>query len=469
MVVCDLFETETATFWKRPGVDPVTINTEVYLLPGASFCEKEGSASNSGRLMQWREKACDPPGDAKDEVDILNDLGAAIQGLYSGSAALKDAPIVNLAWPVGLLITGTSLADKVAKETNGYALVNFDTPVIAGAYASYTAGQQLNTFFHLMSGGETACGNWLFTGTYQKTANARTGNYNQMQNRRNVDDHPSQIGIYRDWGYSWPVNRRIIYNRAAVYQSGGSIGIPLAGTATGNKWVVWWNGTNWDGGCGTGQANDVVDGFGTAGPGTWLPYIMREEGVGRLMGIGTSNCKDGPFPEHWEPYETPLNANILTNGLGPLVSPYVYTYPGRLYADTPLERTQYPIVATTFRLTEHWHGGGCTRNCPTQCEMMPEPFIEISEELAGEKGIGNGELVIVSSIRGSITLKACVTKRLKPYVINGEVVHQVGMPWHWGWAGIAPGNSANVLTPFIGDANTRIPETKVFLVDIAKA
>lgn len=472
LVCCDLFETETATFWKRPGLTPAqiaAIPTEVYLLPGAAYFEKEGSASNSGRLMQWRDKACTPPGDAKDEIDIVNDLGAAIKALYAGSGLPKDAGIENLAWPVGSTLTGTSLADKVAKECNGYALVNFNTPVIAGAITSYTAGQQLNSFFHLMSGGETACGNWLFTGTYQKTANARTTNLNQMKNRRAVDDHPSAIGIYRDWGYAWPLNRRIIYNRAAVYQSAGgagALGTPLAGTVTGNKWVCWWNGTNWEGGCGTGQANDVADGFGTAGPATWLPYIMREEGVARLMSVKTGMA-DGPLPEHWEPKETPLTANPLTNGAGPLSSPYAFAYAGRSYATAG--DPNYPIVATTYRLTEHWHGGGLTRNCPTQCELMPEPFIEMSVELAAAKGIINGDDVLVSSIRGSITVKACVTKRWKPFIIDGQTIHEVGLPWHWGWAALCSGESANVLTPFIGDANTRIPETKVFLVNIAKA
>jgi formate dehydrogenase major subunit len=464
LVVCDLFEIETADFWKRPGVDPTTINTEVYLLPGAAYFEKEGSASNSGRLMQWRDKACNPPkptddptypdSGAKDELDIVNDLGATIKALYS-TGLPKNAGIENLAWPVGSLITTGTLAEKVAKECNGYALSAFTSD--SGA-VSYVVGQQIANFFHLKSTGETACGNWLFCGTWPSAGN-------QIRNRDPIDYHPSQIGIHHKWGYSWPVNRRIIYNRASVYQSGPNIGLPLAGTASGSKWVVWWTGANWNGGCTGTDVNDVVDGFGTAGPQTWLPYIMLPEGVAHLMGIKA--LADGPFPEHWEPKETPLTTNPLTSGVGPLISPYAYAYPGALYA-APGSST-YPIVCTTYRLTEHWHGGGCTRNCPTQCEMMPEPFIELSEELAAIKGINNGDNVLVTSIRGSITVKACVTKRFKPFVIDGQTVHQVGMPWHWGWAGLCDGASANVLTPYIGDANTRIPETKVFLVNIAKA
>ncbi len=465
LVVCDLFEVETATFWKRPGVDPTTIDTEVYLLPGAAYFEREGSATNTGRLFQWRDKACDPPkpeddptypdSGARDELDIVNDLGTAIKSLYSRSTSPKDEPIKNLAWPVGSLITTGTLAEKVAKESNGYCLVNNFHPS-GFPSVTYNAGDQIDNFFHLDATGKTACGNWLFCGTWQRSGN-------QMRNRDPKDYHPAKIGIHHKWGYSWPVNRRIIYNRASVYQSGPNAGNPLNPT----KWVVWWDpvNKNWNKGCGTGEVNDVVDGFGTAGPETWLPYIMLPEGVAHLMGIKA--LADGPFPEHWEPRETPLTANPITNGSGPIYSPYIYEYPGHLYA-SPGD-PNYPIVCTTYRLTEHFHGGGCTRNSPTQCEMMPEPFIEMSEELASEKGINNGDLVIVSSIRGSITVKACVTKRFKPFIIDGKTVHHVGMPWHWGWAGIATGNSANILTPFIGDANTRIPETKVFLVNIQKA
>lgn len=475
LVCCDLFETETASFWKRPGLTPAqiaAIPTEVYLLPGACFAEKEGSASNSGRLMQWRDTACPPPGDAKDELEIVNDLGAAIRSAYGFSGPPPTppspyTPVTNdalkyLAWPVGPLLTTGTLAEKVAKEVNGYALVAYTSNFGTIAYAQ---GQQIANFFHLNSGGESACGNWLFCGTYQASGN-------QMRNRTAVDYHPAQIGIYHLWGYSWPVNRRIIYNRASVYNtigpSGQAVGTPLNPT----KWVVWFDGVNrggsmWHGGCPDypTHANDVVDGFGVAGPTTWLPYIMNAEGVAKLM--GGKGLLEGPFPEHYEPKETPLMANILTNGAGPLTNPQAYAYPGATYA-APGD-PDYPIIATTYRCTEHWHGGGCTRNCPTQCELMPEPFVEMSEELAAAKGISNGDLVIVSSARGSITLKACVTKRWKPFVIDGVTRHEVGMLWHWGFAGLCSGESANMLTPYIGDANTRIPETKVFLVDIAKA
>jgi formate dehydrogenase major subunit len=281
-----------------------------------------------------------------------------------------------------------------------------------------------------------------------------------MRKRDPVDYHPAKIGIHHNWAFSWPVNRRIIYNRAAVYQSGPNMGLPL----NPSKWVVWWNGTNWNGGCGPGQVNDVVDGFGTAGPQTWLPFIMLPEGVARLFGRGLA---DGPFPEHWEPKETPFTANPM--GTSQLSSPYLTGQAGYTATYAVPGSPTYPIVCTTYRLTEHWHGGGFTRNCPSQGEAQPEPFVEMSEELAAEKGINNGDLVRVTSARGFIELKACVTKRWRPFNIDGNTIHEVGLPWHWGWAGMFPGATANFLTPFIGDANTRIPETKVFMVDIALA
>lgn len=481
LVVCDLFETETSNFWTLD----TTCTTEVYLLPGAAFYEKKGSVTNSGRLVQWKDKACEPPGDAKDELEIITDIGKAIQ---SDPPGLVPQPITRLNWPYDTAHLGSDLTEDVAKELNGYALSSLTS--VGSPARSYSPYEQLDNFFALQTNGTTACGNWLYCGTWQDTTNPRTGNKNQMLNRRPVDDHPCQIGIYRDWGYAWPVNRRIIYNRASVYQSGPNMGKPLAGDVyttgpnagkpiPGSKWVVWWNGSNWNGECGSGQANDVVDGYSSNGPDTRLPFIMKAEGLGRLMGIKA--LVDGPFPEHYEPRETPLTQNPLTNlspgppwdsSHAPLWDPCIFDY-GKLLADPG--SSEYNIIATTYRLTEHWHGGGLTRNLPYLCELMPEPFIEMSEELASTLGVDNGQYVNVYSARnpkGSappVTLKVCKTKRFKPFTIDGNVYHQVGIVWHWGYVGLVTGASANILTPYIGDANTRIPETKVFLVKIEKA
>ncbi len=445
MVVCDLFETETATFWKRPGLNPGTIGTEVFLLPGAAFYEKKGSVTNSGRLAQWKDKACDPPGDAGDELEILTDLGDEIRSLYSGSGLDKDKPIKDLNWPYDPRL-GSDLTEGVAREIHGYLL---------------STGALVTNFTALKDDETTACGNWLYSGTWMNGAN-------QMANRDPRDlgtggvIHPAGIGIYSKWGYSWPLNRRIVYNRASVYQKGPNEGVPLAP----EKWVVkWiWDSSNPKGGY-YQAGGDVVDGYALDRPSAYYPFIMRNDGVGRLMAIRA--LAEGPFPEHYEPKETPLTANLLTSGKGPLVDPCVYVYPGTVFAQPG--DTRYPIVATTYRLAEHMHGGGLTRNLPWLSQLMPEAFVEMSEELALLKGIQNGNTVIISSARGSITVKACVTKRFKPFTINGKQVHQVGLPWHWGFAGLSPGASANILTPHIGDANTRIPEYKAFLVNIKKA
>ncbi len=439
MVVCDLFQTETANFWKRPGVNPKTIGTEVFLLPGAAFFEKKGSVTNSGRLAQWKDQACNPPGDATDELEILADLGNEIKQLYGSSTLGKDQPIKDLSWPYDRRL-GLDLTEGVAKEIHGY---------------SFSTGTLVTNFTALKDDETTACGNWLYSGTW-------TGGTNQMANRDPRDYHPVGIGVHSKWGYSWPLNRRIVYNRASVYQTGSTEGNPLAP----EKWVLKWI---WDAGNPKGgyyqAGGDVVDGYASDRPSAYYPFIMRNDGVGRLMAIKALG--EGPFPEHYEPKETPLTANPLTSGAGPLFDPCVFVYPGTVLAKPG--DPKYPIVATTYRLTEHMHGGGLTRNLPGLCQLMPEPFVEVSEELAQLKGIQNGARVIVSSARGSITVKACVTKRFKPFMINGRQVHQVGLPWHWGFAGFHPGASANVLTPHIGDANTRIPEYKAFLVNIKRA
>lgn len=449
MVVCDLFETETATFWKRPGVDPTSIKTEVFVLPGAAFFEKKGSVTNSGRLAQWKDKACNPPGDALNEEEILKKLGDAIKLQYSGSGAAKDAGILNLNWPYDSTKLGADLLEGVAKEIHGYFIAT---------------GALVTNFGSLLADGTTACGNWLFSGTWT------TAGVNNLALRDPVDYHPAAIGICHKWGYAWPLNRRIIYNRASVYQSGANEGKPLAP----DKWVLSWNGTNYNGTAVSPQQADICDGYAANKPSDYYPYIMNNDGIGHLMGV--KKLADGPFPEHWEPKETPLTQNPLTNlppgppwdsSHAPLISPYAYAYPGATYA-APGD-PNFPIVCTTYRLSEHWHGGGMTRNLPTQCELMPEPFVEMSEELAATKGIVNGDNVIVSSARGSITVKACVTKRFKPFNLPGiGTIDQVGLPWHWGYAALCTGDSANVLTPHIGDANTRIPEYKAFLVNIAK-
>ncbi|MBM2824435.1 MAG: formate dehydrogenase major subunit [Dehalococcoidales bacterium] len=416
LVAVDLWETETAAFWKRPGVDPGALKTEVFLLPACASYEKEGSVSNSGRWVQWRYKAIEPPGEAEDDLWIIVHLMDKIRALYSKEGGPNADAITKLTWDYG----EHPDPNKVAKEINGYDLAT---------------GKLIGNFTLLKDDGTTSCGNWLFSGSYNETGN--------MMARRDPKDN-STIGLYSNWAWSWPVNRRIIYNRASVDLNGNPFDP--------KRPVVKWDaaGKKWTG--------DVIDGFGTRGPDLY-PFIMLPEGAGRLFGTG--GMADGPFPEHYEPWETPVK-NILSNTqLNPAVKVWRPQEKG-----TP---DKYPYVATTYRVSEHWQGGAMTRNLPWLAELMPEMFVEISEELAAEKGIRNGEKVIVEGARGQLSGVAIVTKRLVPLKIDGQVIHHVGLPWHWGYMGLIKGDSANLLTAYIGDANTTIPEYKAFLVNIRRA
>ncbi len=416
LVVADLWETETAAFWKRPGVNPKAIKTEVFLLPACASYEKEGSVTNSGRWAQWRYKAIEPPGESKDDLWMAVHLIDKVRALYNREGGPNADAITKLTWDYG----EHPDPHKVAKEINGYDL---------------TTGKLVANFVALKDDGTTSCGNWLFSASYNESGN--------MMERRDPKD-TSGIGLYSNWAWCWPLNRRIIYNRASV-------------DLNGNPWdsqraVMKWDpaAKKWSG--------DVVDGFGANSPAEIYPFIMLPEGVGRLFGMGMA---DGPFPEHYEPWETPVKNMLSNTQLNPAVKVWRPQEQG-----TP---DKYPYVATTYRVSEHWQAGQMTRNLPWLCELMPEMFVEIGEELAAEKGISNGDRVIVESARGRVIGVAIVTGRLVPLRVDGRVIHEVGLPWHWGYKGLVTGDSANLLTPYVGDANTTMPEYKAFLVNIRRA
>ena len=429
LVVIDLWETETAAFWKRPDVDPASIQTEVFLLPAASYVEREGSVTNSGRWIQWRYKAIDPIGDAKEDLWIVNQIMRRLRDLYATQGGAFPDPIVNLTWDYG---DGLPDAEQIAREISGTALVDLKDKE---GNVIVKAGQQVKNFTQLRDDGSTACGNWLY--------NYYTQEGNLAKRRDTVDR--SGIGLYSNWGWCWPVNRRIIYNRASVHP------------VTGEPWdkehpVIRWDpvAKKWIG--------DVPDG-GTP-PNTIHPFIMKPEGHARIFGLGLA---DGPFPEHYEPWESPV-PNLLS---GTQNNPAFKIWASEM--DYKGEADKYPIIATTYRITEHMQAGAMTRNLPWLVEAMPELFVEMSPELAEEKGIRNGDKVVVETARGSVTGVALVTPRFRPFRVNGRVLHQIGVPWHWGYMGISTGDSANVLTPHVGDANTMIPEFKAFLCDVRKA
>lgn len=421
LVAADLWETDTAIFWKRPGADPSKIKTEVFLLPAASSVEKEGSISNSGRWAQWRYKAVNPPGEAKSDLDMMDMIFRALRELYKKEGGALPEPIVKANWnyiPPGEHEASPHL---VAREHNGYDV---------------KTGKLVPAFFDLKDDGTTACGDWLYSGSYTEKGN--------MMARRGTGD-PGKLGMYPEWTWCWPVNRRILYNRASVDR-------------TGNPWdpkraVVKWTGSKWKG--------DVVDGGPTVGPDKKNPFIMNTEGVGRLF--APSGLTDGPLPEHYEPAETPVRNLLNAQNLNPAVK--VFTTEGNR-TGTP---AQYPYVATSFRVVEHWQAGAMTRNLPWLTELVPDMFCEISPTLAAAKAIKNGDRVKIQSARGEIEAYALVTSRIRPMKIDGRAVELIGMIWHFGFGCAESGDSCNTLTPHIGDANTMIPEYKVFLVDLRKA
>ena len=437
LVVMDPLETETAKFFENHGAqnpsDPSQIQTEVFMLPTTCFAEEDGSLTNSARWVQWHWKAADAPGEAKADIAIMAGIYRRMKALYQKEGGAFADPILNLSW--NYTDPTNPSPEELAKEINGKALV--EVKDAAGAVV-LRAGQQLDGFAQLRDDGTTACGCWIYSGIYTERGN--------IMARRDATD-PREQGLAPNWAFAWPANRRIMYNRASVDPSGKpwNPAKPLIG----------WNGSVWSG-------IDVPDFVPTIKPGSDAsPFIMNQDGMGRLFSLAA--MREGPFPEHYEPLESPI-----ANPLHPKVSanPVARVFDGDRaeFGDAK----KFPYVATTYRLTEHFHYW--TKHAKINAILQPEEFIEIGEALAKEKGIANGDWVKLSSNRNAVVAKACVTKRLKPMIVDGKPTHVIGFPIHWGFTGQAKkGFGANTLTPFVGDANTDTPEFKAFLVNVEKA
>lgn len=447
LVCVNLWDNETASFWRGPGMDPKKIKTEVFMLPCAASVEKEGSVTNSGRIVQWRYKAVNPPGKAMPDAEIINELYFRVKKLYEKEKGAFPDPILKLTWDYGEKDKNGKIKhmdiEKISKEINGYFTADIaEHPIDKKVYKK---GQQVPSFVLLRDDGTTACGNWVYCGSHTDAGN--------MKKRRGKED-PTGLGLFPNWAWAWPLNRRIVYNRASVDPHG-------------NPWdpkraVIRWDSVEkkWIG--------DVPD--GPAPPlaleGGKLPFIMKPLGVGTIFGSGLG---DGPFPTHYEALESPFRENPLykKHRINPTVKIFGTDADAFVFCDT-----RYPYVGTTYRVTEHWQTGLMTRNTDWLREMQPQIFAEIDPVLAKEKGIKNGDRVIVSSARGKIWAIAIVTPRLQPLRVLGQTIHIVGLPMHYGWRwpedGSA-GDSANLLTPTIGDAVTFTPETKTFMVNIEKA
>jgi formate dehydrogenase-N alpha subunit len=426
MVAIDLWETETSAFWqKEAGATPADIQTEVFFLPACSSFEKEGSISNSGRWMQYRWQAIKPKHDSKGDLEILHMLALKLKDLYKNQSGPAADQIKAMTWDYGH--GDHPDIDLVCREINGYE----------------TATKKLVPgFAKLMDDGSTASGCWIYSGFYPEEGK------NLSKRRDNVDTAGNK-GNFLNWSFAWPANRRVLANRCAAKPDGSPWTAESAG--------VWWDPAQnlWVG-------NDVPDfpkDRAPEAPGGKDAYFMLPTGLGGLFGV----MNEGPFPEHYEPYESPVSNALSKVQLNPATKFGVEEFM------TQGDASKYPIIATTYRVSEHWQAGAMTRNQAWLSELSAHMFVEISEELAKERGIKNSDEIFISSARGEIKAYAMVTKRFKPFTIKGKTVHQVGMPWHFGFKGIATGGTANRLTPHIGDANTNIPEYKAFLCDVRRA
>jgi formate dehydrogenase major subunit len=435
LVVMDPLQTETARFWQNHGehneVDSAKIQTEVIELPATCFAEDTGSLVNSGRWLQWHWAGGTPPGEAKHDAWIMAQIYLRLKALYQKEGGPVPEPIVNLDW--SYKDPGEPSPDELAKELNGAALEDIMDPNDP-TKVLIAKGKQLPGFAALRDDGKTNGACWIYSGSYTEAGN-------QMA-RRDTSD-PDDTGAFSKWAWSWPANRRILYNRASA-DINGKAWDP-------SRKVIEWDGTKWAG-------YDVPDIGPTMKPDVVGPFIMNPEGTARLFTRGM--MRDGPFPAHYEPFESPV-----VNVIAPKVrgNPAARVFRGDLeqFGDAK----EFPYAATSYRLTEHFHFW--TKHVQVNASLQPEFFVEISEQLAEEKKIKSGGWVRVWSKRGSVKAKAVVTKRIVPLICDGKTVHIVGIPLHWGFTGAArKGFGPNSLTPYVGDANIETPEYKAFLVDI---
>jgi formate dehydrogenase major subunit len=435
LVVMDPLQTETARYWQNHGehndVDPSKIQTEVFELPTTCFAEDTGSLVNSGRWLQWHWAGGTPPGEAKHDTWIMAQIYLRLKALYQKEGGPVPEPIVNLDWRYK--DPNEPSPDELAKELNGAALEDIVDPNDP-TKVLFAKGKQLPGFAALRDDGKTNGACWIYSGSYTEAGN-------QMA-RRDTSD-PDETGAYPKWTWSWPANRRILYNRASA-DINGKAWDP-------SRKLIEWDGSKWAG-------YDVPDIGPTMKPDVVGPFIMNPEGSARLFTRGM--MREGPFPAHYEPFESPV-VNVIAPKIRGNPASRVFKGDLEQFGDAK----EFPYAATSYRLTEHFHFW--TKHVQINASLQPEFFVEISEQLAEEKKIKSGGWVRVWSKRGSVKAKAVVTKRIVPLICDGKPVHIVGIPLHWGFMGAArKGFGPNSLTPYVGDANIETPEYKAFLVDI---
>jgi formate dehydrogenase major subunit len=443
LVIMDPLATETSEFWKNFGefnnVDSSKIQTEVFRLPTTCFAEERGSLVSSSRVLQWHWQGADGPGEAKSDLEIMSGLWLRMRAAYKEHGGKYPDPILNLSWPYANPESPTP--EEIAMESNGRALADV-TDVTDKTRVLAKKGEQLSSFAQLRDDGSTSSGCWIFCGSWTQAGN-------QMGRRDNSD--PTGIGNTLNWAWAWPANRRILYNRASCDLQGK----PFDPT----RKLIAWNGSVWTGA-------DVPDFKVDEPPENGMnPFIMNPEGVARFF--SRDGLVEGPFPEHYEPFENPLGYNPMhPDNKAAISNPAARVFPDDRAAFGT--HVNFPHTATTYRLTEHFHYW--TKHARLNAIIQPQQFVEISEELAKQVGVVAGDRVKVSSNRGHIVAVAVVSKRIKTLVIEGKKVQTVGLPLHWGFKGLAkPGYLINTLTPSVGDGNSQTPEFKSFLVKVEKA
>jgi formate dehydrogenase major subunit len=440
LVVRDLNLIESAEFWKNsPEIaagetSPEQIATEVFFLPAAAHTEKDGTFTNTQRLLQWHHKALDPPDDARSDLWFIYHLGLRIRERLAGSTDPNDRPIQDLTWDYPVEGPhGDPSAEAVLREINGYD----------------GDGRPLSGFTALKDDGSTSSGCWIYAGCY-------AGGVNRTARRTPGQE---QSWVAPDWGWAWPANRRILYNRASADPEGR----PWSE----RKAYVWWDGEQWTG-------HDVPD-FERTKPPSYEPpegataqdaiagtdpFIMQTDGKAWLF--VPEGLVDGPLPAHYEPQESPAVNPLYAQQDNPTRQ----LYPRRNNRYHPAGSTVYPYAFTTYRLTEHHTAGGMSRFLPYLSELQPEMFCEVSPELAAERGLTNGGWATIITARTAIEARVLVTDRMSPLRVQGRTVHQVGLPYHWGSSGVVQGDSANDLLPIVLDTNTHIQESKAATCDI---
>ncbi|MEW6730985.1 MAG: molybdopterin-dependent oxidoreductase [Acidobacteriota bacterium] len=459
LVVVDIFETETASFWKDGPFKAKDVQTEVLLLPAACFLEKSGCITHSGRWLQWRDQCVDAPGEAKSDLWILDQLFKRVRTLYANSQDPKDAPILNAVWDYG------DEPDylRVLEEISGRVWADQEC-LVAGEQITLTRGTPVANVSRLQMNGSTSSGCWLYCGAVG-IEDSQIVNYTA---RRDPSD-PSGLGLHTEWAWSWPANIRILYNRASCDLQGQ----PRADV----KPLIWWDEATarWQG----EDIPDVVDPF--APPDTSSgrnAFAMLAEGRARLFAAPYADLDsntgeirdkspvlvDGPLPVYYEPIESPT-VNIYHPRVqnNPVVK-----YKGTRPATLAEASKDYPYVLCTGFIHEMWGGGAMTRRMPKLVELIPEPFVEMSRQLAERLKIKPGDRVRLITTRGEAVARTIVTGRIKTLTINGKPVETLWAPMHWGALGLSCGNAINAVTIDALEPNVQIAENKACLCNVQK-